>query len=126
MDNSMSYEYLIRRIYQVGRYGVRAADADIYREFLSNYHLYKMQDDSDKKRTDDLQYRYQVSLNRIWNYIQEAIVDGNRKHANKLTENEKLTIQNLIYSPKAIDKDYLEMVISTVEKIYVDHKIFPG
>jgi len=37
MSFSMSYEYLIRRIYGRGRYGIKSADADIYRRFERSY-----------------------------------------------------------------------------------------
>ncbi|MHA4895634.1 hypothetical protein ACXZ1K_12845 [Pedobacter sp. PWIIR3] len=51
-DNAMSYEYLIRRAHQCGRYGVAGADADTYRSLVRNASTYYSEMEAIKNKTE--------------------------------------------------------------------------
>ncbi len=97
----MNYEYLLRRIYQVGRYGVAGADADIFRALLMNYTLYNGEQNKERKvnqeRLNDLDYDYRVSLNEVWDHLQKALHYGNAKFTNELTDEEKDIIEPVVH-----------------------------
>ncbi|WP_417369848.1 hypothetical protein [Flavobacterium beibuense] len=134
MVDAMSYEYLLRRIYQVGRYGKENVDADIYRNLEDTEALYRMdleniekkQPRISVKKIDDLEYDYRVESRKIWSIITEAIRKGNSKYSYTFTKNEITTLENLLIEPTMITKEHIDNIIEIAQNIYIKHKIYPA
>lgn len=130
----MNYEYLLRRIFQVGRYGKKNVDADIYRKLEHAEALYRTDlENIEKGKTrvsnqniEDLAYECRVECKKVWMIITEAIEKGITKHKHSFTKEEIEIMEKVLIEPKNITKEYIDNVIGTVEKIYVNHKIYPA
>ncbi|RYY51464.1 MAG: hypothetical protein EOO06_00230 [Chitinophagaceae bacterium] len=118
-DNAaMDYEYLIRRCHNVGRYGNKAADADVFRSLLRSYHQAK--EDSSKEN------EYQRKLTEVTNNIITAINKALTKFSDRFTDDEKTELKDMI---NRLSQPTLEMVTEIINRattIMVGHQIYPG
>jgi len=134
MADAMSYEHLLRRIYQVGRYGHSDADADLYRKLESAERTYVLETENVQNKQpristqsiDDLAYEYRVQCRKIWGAIEVAIRHGISKNTGVFTANEVEEMKKSIIEPRIVTKEHINKVIETAEKIYVKHKIYPA
>lgn len=134
MTDSMNYEYLIRRIYKVGRFGNNEADADIYRKLERAERLYALETENIEKRQpkisnqsiDDIAYDYRVQCRKVWGIIEVAIRQGIAKNKGVFTNDEVKIMENSIVEPDVVTKKHIDNAIEVAEKIYVKHKIFPA
>ncbi len=130
---ALSYEYLLRRIYQVERHGKKGVDADEYRdlEYAERAYTLDLQNIKNKKPRistepiDNLAYDYRVQCRKIWRFVSEAIGVGITKYGHQFSELEVLELKNCIKEPEQITKEYIDMVIKKAETIFVAHKVFP-
>lgn len=73
-DYAMQYEWLICDIYQCGRYGVDAADADRYRRLVTNYFkLVQVQNNPCQYNEREYKNAYQSILEEMNNHLKYAI-----------------------------------------------------
>lgn len=127
----MSYEYFIRRVYQVDRFERREADADVYRELEHAERLYTLDIENIKqnqmrvstKSIDDLEYEYNVQCRKIWRIVVNAIQDGISKY--RFSPDEIIVMNKAMITPQHISKEHIDQTIKLVEDIYVKHEIFP-
>lgn len=133
MVDSMSFEYLLRRIYQVGRHGKRDVDADVYRRLERAERLYILEKENIKNKQpristqgiDDIDYDYRVECRKVWSIIRTAIQKGITENKGKFTIDEIEQMENSIIEPRIVLKEHIDHTIDIVERIYVSHKIFP-
>ncbi len=133
MADAMNYEYLLRRIYQIGRFDNADANADVYRALEHSKRSYALDLENIEKKhprlssksIDDLAYEYRVQCRKVWSIIEVAITSGIRKHKGTFTENEVKEMEKSIREPKIVTKEHIDNAIDIVEEIYVSHKIFP-
>lgn len=134
MADAMSYEYLLRRIYQVGRHDNKDIDADVFRKLEHAESLYVLELVNIEKRQpristqsiDDLAYEYRVQCRKIWGAIEVAISQGISKNRSVFTANEIEEMEKSIIEPRIVTKEHIDKAIETAEKIYVNHKIYPA
>lgn len=133
MVDAMSYEYLIRRIYNVGRYGTEGADADHYRRLENAEHLY-IQEKKNIERglprlrsegIESLKYETNVQAQKIWRKVKKAIQDGISENSSLFTQEEVDTMTKSIIEPKILSKEYIDKAIKITEDIYVKYEIYP-
>lgn len=132
--DAMHYEYLLRRIYQVGRYGKKNVDADVYREFERAEHLYKLElknieEKKSRLRSDsieDLAYDCRVQRSRIWRIISVAITYGIEKYRHQFNAIEMRTLEELTTQPVNLTKEDIDLAIKGAEAIFVKHEIYPA
>lgn len=130
---AMSYEYLIRRIYQVGRSEKREADADVYRKLELSERIYYLDLENiqqkrmrcSTKRIEDLEHEYKLQCRKIWSIVTSAIQDGILKYESKFSSDEVSMMKAVIVTPKALTKQHIDDTINTIEDIYVKHEIYP-
>lgn len=133
MADSMSFEYLLRRIYQVGRYGKRDVDADVYRRLERAERHYILETENIKNKQprisiqsiDDIDYEYRVECRKVWSIIKTAIQKGITENRDKFSIDEIEKMEDSIIEPRIVLKEHIDNTIDTVEKIYVSHKIYP-
>lgn len=134
MADAMSYEYLLRRIYQVGRYGKKDVDADVYRSFEHAERLYTLEQGNiakglpriDNRSITQLETEYRVGCKHIWLIIAKALKAGYEKFGHQFTSDQKQIFEHLFVEPKELTKDHLDQVIDTAESIFVKYKIYPA
>ena len=134
MADAMSYEYLTRRIYKVGRGGNPDANADVYRKLERAERLYALETENiEKKRPrisnqsiDDIAYDYRVQCKKIWGIVESAIRYGMSKNRGLFTADEVREMENAIIEPKIVTKEHIDNAIEVTEEIYVNHKIYPA
>ena len=134
MADAMSYEYLLRRIYQVGRYGNSDANADLYRALEKAERMYVLETENIEKKQpristqsiDDLAYEYRVQCRKIWGAIEVAIRQGISKNRGVFTAVEVEEMEKSIIEPRIVTKEHIDKAIETAEKIYVNRKIYPA
>lgn len=125
--DALNYEMLIRRIYQVGRYGRKGADADIYRSMehakaLVNENATR----SRNKSIEKLELEYINECKKVWGFVKQAIKKGIEKYSDILSKNEILELKNCIEGEEEITKEFIDEKIQIAEAIFVRHQIFPG
>lgn len=133
MADSMNFENLLRRIYQVGRHGKRDVNADVYRRLERAERLYILETENIKNKQprisiqsiDDIAYEYRVECRKVWSIIETAIRNGIKENSGKFTIDEVQKIENSIIDPRIVTKEDIDNAIDTVEEIYINHKIYP-
>jgi hypothetical protein len=134
MADAMNYEYLLRRIYQVGRYGKKDVDADVYRSLQHAERSYALDVENvanrrpklDMRSIEKLEYEYRVKCKEVWLILSKALKTGLEKYGNKFTGEEIEIIEQFLTEPKILTRDYLEKLIDSVEAIFVKHEIYPA
>jgi len=134
MADAMNYEYLLRRIYQVGRYGKKDVDADVYRslEHVERSYTLDVENVSNKRpkldtrSIDELEYEYRVKCKQVWLVITKALKTGLDKYGYKFSVEEIGIIEQFVIEPKLITREYLEKLIDSTEAIFVKHEIYPA
>lgn len=132
-DNAMSYEYLIRRAHQCGRYGVSGANADIYRRLQFNASIYYSEMEAIKNRTErkwlkneqEMLSDYMRSCGEVKGYINTAIEKVKKDFFHQLTNeqyNELEEVEILLISAE-IQK--ITEALKRTEKIFLDLKLYP-
>lgn len=132
-DNSISYEYLLRRAYQCGRYGASGADADVYRAFLRKAEIYF----NDKCAIDSLTPRrwniteeelfadYMVAAGQISSYIRMAIKHAKRMYEDQITASQFEQLEVIEISLRHPDLDILNSSITNLNVIFEEIGLFP-
>lgn len=134
MADAMSFEYLLRRISQVGRYGKRYIDADVYRRLERAERLYILETENIEKKQprlgiqsiEDLAYEYRVECRKVWSIIENAIRQGINDNRNIFDNEEIEEMEKSLIEPRIVTKEYIDKVIDKVERIYSNHKIYPA
>lgn len=127
--DALNYEYFIRRIYQVGRFGMDGANADDYRRLEQSYSRYvsekKLKEEGKPKQLNksltELEKDYKAHLQEIIEYVSAAIRVAILNYSNKLSEDQvnqleqykyllsKQSIENLITAIKGADEILLSI-----------------
>lgn len=129
---ALNYEDLIRRVYGVERYGVRCADADIYREMQASARILECETKNIENREprlstesiSALQYKYQVNCRRVWGFVQEAIFEGSKRYSAMLTPEDIEALEELRREPKKFTKEAIDDVVDGANAIFTQGKIY--
>lgn len=133
MADAMKYEFLLRRIYQVGRFGKKDVDADVFRTFENAEALYK-QELRNKKNgepslnvgsLDKLENDYRVQCFRIWNILSKSINDAISIYSSILSNDEVKTLQSFTVNKTKVTREDIDVAIDTAQEIFIEHKIYP-
>ena len=130
---ALNYEYLIRRVYHCGRYGVDGADADIYRGLGRVYGMYTAslnELENNLPRTwnqdiNDLAFNYGVSAGEVAQYIKNSIRKVILTFGNDLTQAQIDEFNECISDLDVPKMDIINDVIDRAEQIMADLGIYP-
>lgn len=133
MVDAMTYEYLIRRAYQCGRYGVSGADADIYRAYERKEIIYRKDKEAIENGTprirtgsiDDLAHEAGIASGEIATHLESAIEKVLKDYDNQFNQNQKDILQDCIDKLLSPTKDNIEDAIQRATDVMVEMKIFP-
>jgi len=132
-NNAMSYEHLIRRAHQCGRYGVAGANADIYRRLLRNANIYYSETEAIKNKTErkwlkgeqEMLADYMRSCGEIKGYINTAMEKVKKEYEDTLTDdqyNELEKIELLLFNANL---EKITEAVTRTEKVFLDLNLFP-
>lgn len=123
----MTYEYLIRRCYNIGRYGKPCADADIYRSLQRC--AIELNDTGGKKYSNGLDKttaEYKKELGKVIECTIKALEASIARFKSELSDDDKTTLRISINDLANADMQTLEKVMSESEAVFVRNQIFPG
>lgn len=131
---ALSYEYLLRRVYQVGRGEKDGADADEYRDMEHAESILRLEQQNIKERKpristqsiNELEYEYRVQCNRVWRFVSSAIRESLSRYAHQLNENEKKQLQECLNSTQQIKKEDIDRAVKIATDILATNKIYPA
>ena len=131
--DALSYEYLIRRAHQVGRFGVAGGDADTFRRFERSYTLLTTEKDLAakgqpkqwNKSIEELSLDYATNAGKISAYIDTAIEKVMKEYADKLSDDQYEVLEQC--KIQLIDPTYEKIcsVIKKAEETMVAIGLFP-
>lgn len=132
---ALNYEYLLRSIYQVGRYGRKGVDADEYRNLEQAESLFRTASlnfdqqlpNNHTESKDELEFAYRTECANIASYVHKALKVAIGKFANKFSATE---INQLVILAGRLDfvsceKSTIDAVIKEAQDILVSHMIYP-
>lgn len=131
--DALSYEMLIRRAFQCGRYGVKGADADIYRRLERAEILYRTEKENKEKglpkqwneTIEDLAFKYGQKCNEVCNYIGIAINKVLKDYSTKLSDVQKRKLESYAVELSGADLKKIESIIDKSEKEMIRIELYP-
>lgn len=134
MGDALTYEYLIRRIYNVGRYGKPGADADEWRSLeRSISHLRSEKElmqsgrpSQWRKSIDELEIEASSKLAKIKMFISKALTDSTGIFSKQFSKSDQQFIQDKLNTLKGADFERTCELIEETTNFFVEKEIFPG
>lgn len=119
---ALYYESIIRWAHGVGRYGMPAANADVYRSFERAHTLYQSERqlaDENKPRqwgasVEELEGEFQIEAGRISVNLQDAIAAMRKKYVHKLTDVQHAHLDKTITD---LNKPTYESIRKSIESL---------
>lgn len=120
----MNYEYVIRRVFKCGRYGVSGANADIFRSLERSYVINR--DNSNLDKSEDFLFRYAFSCGEVSTYLKTAIEKFAKDYEEKFSGEENEEVENLISLLNNARMEQIDEVIYRVGILMKTYGLFPG
>ena len=118
---ALSYEYLIRRAFRCGRFGVAGANADEYRR-LERKNI-QLKENKGKVNVEDI-FEFGFECGQISAYIKSAIDKFVKDFGEELNSKEKLKLDEINVSLIHGKLPEIQKAIKDAEKIMIDHNLF--
>jgi hypothetical protein len=93
-ETALNYEYLIRRAFQCGRYGVPGANADTFRALERSFVICR--DNTDPAHHDELLIKYAFDCGEVSTYINVAVEKFAKDFEPRFTVAENQEIEDII------------------------------
>ena len=130
----MSYEFLIRRAHNCGRYGVKGANADIYRELERDSSLHDTalkEIENNLPRTwgenvKDISNRCRRNSENVADYIFFAIKKVQSNLNSSLTDEDQEVLEQCKAELNRPTFEKINAVIEKAEKVMIKHGLDPG
>ena len=131
--DALHYEYLIRRAHQCGRYGVKGANADVFRGLERAEVLYRTEKENQEKgkskqwnkTLEELAFDYGKKSGEVSAYINTAIKKVLNDYENKLTDEQKEELENCEIELIDSNISKIENVIEKAQEIMIKIELFP-
>lgn len=129
IDYAMSYEYLIRRAHQCGRYGVEGANADIYRSYERAALAYE--DASAGRPTfstrskEELAFKAGEETGAIITYLRTALEKLQTDFEDRFNEEQREGLESCEMALLSSKREDIERVIDKATEISVAAGIYP-
>ena len=128
MDAEFTYEYLIRKAWQVKRGDAHGADADLYRRMETNYRRYLIQKEAhakgelgvSTKSLDDLEHEYRGQLRMIVMYVKSALAQVVQAFPHSFTPEQRQALNDCSEQLRKPTVEELEEVMEKASSILTD------
>ena len=123
MRDAMGYEYLIRKAYGCGRQRAHGADADFFRKYERELAKYNVSKDKSlspisNQSEEELAFNADIECGKISSYIENAISKVLNKDSKKLSEDQKVVLENCIEKLLNPTKEKIEDSIEQANKVF--------
>ena len=131
--DAMNYEYLIRRAFQCGRFGVAGANADIFRSLERSYGLYTREKELKaaakpkewNKSIEELALEYGRKSGEVAAFLDSAISKVLHDYENRLSPEQKEELNQCLSDLFEPSFDDILHVIERSEKVMLELGIYP-
>lgn len=123
-ENALNYEYLIRRAFQCGRYGVPGANADVFRALEMSYVLNR--DNNDINQSEILLFNYAFGCGEVATYIITAIDKFANDFEENLTAEQKEEVDDLISHLNNSRIEQIEHAIQRAQELMITYGRYPA
>lgn len=123
-ESALNYEYLIRRAFQCGRYGVPGANADVFRALQRSFVLYR--DNNDINQNVELLFNYAFGCGEVAAYIITAIEKFANDFEENLTAEQNEEVEDLISLLNNSRIEQIELAIERAQVIMIAHGRYPA
>jgi hypothetical protein len=123
-ESALNYEYLIRRAFQCGRYGVPGANADIYRALEMSFVLNR--DNNDIDQSEKLLFDYAFNCGEVATYIITAIEKFANDFEENLTAVQIEEVEDLISLLNNSRIEQIEQVIVRAQELMIAYGRYPA
>jgi hypothetical protein len=121
---ALNYEYLIRRAFQCGKYGVPGANADVFRILERNFVLNR--DNNNVKQSEELLFDYAFNCGKVATYIKTAIEKFAKDFEENLTAEQNEEIEDLISLLNNSRIEQIEEAIERAQTLMIAHGRYPA
>ena len=134
MVDAMMYEYLVRRAYRCGRYGVAGADADLYRSYERKEILYRIDKRAikdDQPRTsnepfDEIANEAGFATGVVVAHIESSIQKVLKEYEESISGEQRNGLNECLNYLLEPSTENIEGAIEKATEIMVELEIFPG
>lgn len=114
MGEALSYEYLIRAAYNIGRFEITAANADIYRGLHRSFVEYR--DNNDTNLNDKLLFNYAFDCGEVATNIKNAIYKFEKDLSSQLSEDDKNELNKIC---SLLNNTNINGIDDSIERVHV-------
>ena len=123
-DYAMRYEYLIRRAFNCGRFGVSGANADVFRGLERDFVHFR--DNKGINSPEERMQKYAFSCGEVATYIKFAVEKFAKKFDNELTEEQKQEVEDIVSLLYDATINEIEQAIDRGEALMLEKGVYPG
>lgn len=123
-ESALNYEYLIRRAFQCGRYGVPGANADVYRALEMSFVLNR--DNNDINQSEKLLFNYAFGCGEVATYMITAIDKFAKDFEEHLTAQQNEEVEDLISLLNNSRIEQIEQAIGRAQELMIAYGRFPA
>jgi hypothetical protein len=123
-ESALNYEYLIRRAFQCGRYGVPGANADVFRALERSFVLNR--DNNDVNQSEELLFNYAFDCGEVATYMITAIEKFANDFEANLTPEQNEEIEDLISLLNNSRIEQIEQAIERAQALMITHGRYPA
>ncbi len=120
---ALNYEYLIRRAFQCGRYGVPGANADTFRALERSFILSR--DNNDPDRKDKSLIKYAFNCGEVSTYINVAVEKFAKDFEEQLTPAQNQEIEDILSLLNEATITEIEQAIERAEVLMIEYGRYP-
>lgn len=111
-EEAMRYEYIIRAAHNVGRYGIPAANQDLYSGLESSF--IKQRDNNDNQKDNELQFNYGFHCGEVAASIDQALWQFEKDYKDRIIQIDK---DDLAAIRDLLNKGKIEQISESIEII---------
>lgn len=123
--SALNYEYLIRRAFQCGRYGVPGANADVFRALERSFVLNRDNNNVNQK-SEELLFDYAFACGEVATYIITAIEKFAKDFEENLTTEQNEEVEDLISLLNNSRIEQIELAIERAQALMIAHGRYPA
>ena len=123
-ESALNYEYLIRRAFQCGRYGVPGANADVFRALERSFVFNR--DNSDISLSEKLLFNYAFGCGEVATYIITAIEKFAKDFEENLTAEQNEEVEDLISLLNNSRIEQIELAIERAQVLMIAYGRYPA
>ncbi len=120
-ETALRYEYIIRAAHKVGRLGIIAARADIYRGLETRFTRHR--DNKDAAKNEELLFKYAFYCGEITTNLNNALWQFEKDFDQQLTDKDKEELNDIETALIDAKMEEIDASIELIENVFRRHGI---